>query len=243
MKEKSSLKRLMLKLLTGSVVLGAIAGVVIILRGQWNWFEVRVMITTIVLAVASLCGLACDLSRTPRRSNGLPYVGMLLTFVTTVLLMIAIWPEFESEWYLKTIGVFAIFTLATVQVCLLSIARLAKRFSWVYLIAIQIVYGLAILASVMLVWEIDGDRALRFLAALSIVDAALSLLIPLLHRISRTDTNNDRPLNAMEERNVDSIDRELIRLRKQIDQLETLRKQITKAIVQEGGDDLSDQDK
>lgn len=227
MNEKSALKKIMLKLLAGSVVLGAVLGIVIVLRGEWSWFEIRVLLSTATLAAASLCALACDLSRTPKGRNLLPTAGMVLTGIATSLLMIIIWPEFDDEWFCKLTAIVSIFAVATVQACLFSIARLAKRFSWVYLVAVQVVYGLAILLSVMILGEFEGERWIRFLAALSIVDAAFSLLIPILHRLSRTDTKNARPLNALEERNVDSIDREINRLEGEIKKLQTLRSEIT----------------
>ncbi len=226
MNERRKLKRPLLYLLVGSIVLGAVLGIVVVLRNKWGWFEVRVILTTITIAIASLCGLACDLSRTPRGYNLLPRGGLVLTLIAAGMILVGIWSDLETEGYWKTVATVAIFAVATVHVCLLSIARLAGKFSWVFFIACQVVYGLALLLSIVIIWEIDEDQMFRFIAAVAIVDAALTLVIPLLHRISRTESRRGETMTALDERNVAAIDEELALLKKQIVALEKLRAEI-----------------
>jgi len=66
------------------------------------------------------------------------------------------------------------------------------RFRWVFWIACQVIYGLAVLLTAMVFWELENERMFRFVAMISIIDAALTLVIPLLHRISRTDGTQAR---------------------------------------------------
>lgn len=226
MREKSATKRALLYSLVGSVLFGALLGIVVVLRNEWGWFEVRVILTTITIAVASLCGLACDVSRTPRGTNFLPRTGLLLTLVSAFLILAGIWFEFESEAFWKSTMVSTIFTTATVHVCLLSIARLARRFRWVYWLACQVVYGLAVLISSVILFEINEDGVYRFMATVAIVDAALSLVIPLLHRISRTDRRGEDVSTALEARNVAAIDEEIEQLNRRIAVLEKLKTEI-----------------
>jgi hypothetical protein len=220
------MKRPLLKLLIGSVLIGAALGVFLVLRGKWGWFEVRVILTTITIAAASLCGLACDMSKTPRGTNLLPLGGLTLTLLSAVMLLAAVWFELESEAYLKATGCISILAIATVHVCLLSIARLARRFYWVYMVTCQVIYGLALLLMTMLIWEIDNDRMYRFVVAVSIVNAALTLVIPLLHRISRTSGDRTESMTVLEERNVAAVDEEIARLTKRLATLERLRMEI-----------------
>jgi hypothetical protein len=134
--------------------------------------------------------------------------------------------QLENEAYWKTVVCVSIFAVATVHVCLLSIARLSGRFRWMFLVACQVIYGLAVLLSITIIWEIDEDRMFRFLAAIAIVDAALTLVLPLLHRISRLKDTRGSTMTALDERNVDAIDQEIALLRKQITALEKLRSEI-----------------
>jgi hypothetical protein len=220
---QSNLKRPLLYSLVGSVVLGALLGIVLVLRNTWGWFEVRVILTTITVAIASLCGLACDLSRTPRGANILPRGGLLLTLVAAGLILAGMWTDLNKDEFWKFTISVSIFAVATVHICLLSIAQLAKRFRWVYFIACQVIYGLAVLLSVIVFWELENERMFRFVAMISIVDAALTLVIPLLHRISRADDNHSHIAAPMAARNLAAIDDEIATLKKRIVELEKLR--------------------
>lgn len=226
MQEPHNLKRPLLYVLVASVIVGALLGIVIVLRNRWNWFEIRVMLTTIILATASLCGLACDLSRTPRGANLLPRAGFLLTFIGATLILIGMWSDLESGWFWKPTASLSVFAIATVHVCLLSIARLAAKFRWVFFIAWQVIYGVAMLICIMIIWEIESEAVFRFLAAISIVDAALTLVIPLLHRISKTEDEPNLAITPLDERNIEAIDEEISTLKKRISKLEKLRSEI-----------------
>ena len=226
MHNRHHLKRPLLYLLVGSVILSAVLGIIIVLRNTWSWFEVRVILTTITVAVASLCGLACDLSRTPRGSNILPTGGLLLTSLAVGLILIGIWSDVDLDGFWKTTACASIFAVSTVHICLLSIARLAPRFRWVFFVACQVIYGLAILLSAIIIWEIDDDPIFRLVATVSIVDAALTLVIPLLHRISKTDHTDSQITTPLNERNVAAIDEEIALLKKRIVDLKKLRSEI-----------------
>jgi len=226
MNDSSSLKKPLLYALIVSVLLSAVLGIVLVLRDNWGWLEIRVILTTVIIAVASICGLACDLSRTPSGRNLLPRSGLVLTAITTVLMLVGIWFEPNSEAYWKTVIVFTSFGIATVHISLLSIAKLEARFRWVYFVGCQIIYGLAILIASIVVFEINSEMLWRFLAAHSIVVAAISLVIPILHRISKTDGDRSELLMPVAERNVESIDSKISQLEEQISNLKTLRAKI-----------------
>lgn len=226
---QKNLKVWLLYILVISVLLGAVFGIVIVLRATWTWIEVRVILTTVVLALASLCGLACDLARSPKTKPVLPVTGLLLTLITAMLFLFGIWSDSTEEMYWKTTVSSMILTLATVQICLLSIAKLASRFRWVFAIAFQVAYGLAIYLIYMIFAEVENPEAFKFAGVVSIVDAALALLIPILHRISRADTKGETIVTPLGERNILAIDAEIATLRKRIEQLEALRAQIEKS--------------
>ncbi len=226
MSDRPNLKRLLLYLLIGSVVIGAVLGIIIVLRDEWGWFETRVVLTTIVIASASLCGLAADLSRTPRGINLLPKTGLLLTLAASGLILIGIWSEITEAAFWKTVFCVTTFAIATVHVCLLSIAHLANRFRWVFYIAVQVIFGLALLLSVLAIWEIGEPGLYRLAAAIAIVDAALSLVIPLLHRISRSERKAGDLGTPIEQRNLAAIDDEITRLQERITELEKLKSQL-----------------
>lgn len=223
MKPTGNLKRPLLVLLIVSVILAAVLGIVLVLFNTWGRFAIRVIFSAVIVAVASLCGLACDLSRTTRGLNALSGSGLVLTAIGTVLALIGMWTDIVAHEYWRATGSVSILAVATAHVCLLSIARLGRRFRWVFLIACQIIFGLAALLVVIIVWEIEIERMFRFVAVVSILDAAVTVIIPILHRISTTDPKSSPTLGVRDERSIASIDDEISHLKKRISDLEKLR--------------------
>lgn len=229
MKSQEPLKRSLAYSLVASVLVGAVIGILAILRNEWTAFEVRVLLTTAVLAAASLCGLACDLSRTPRGLNLIPYAGLVLTLVAATLSLTLVWwePVSRGEWWemlAKAAGCTAVFAIATAHISLLSVARLSLRFRWTLLVAYSIIYGLASLLATVILAEVSPSFELvRTIAVMSILDVAISLVIPLLHRISQTDPNFAQ-LSLQQEQNAAAVDAEIDKLQRRLERLHTLRK-------------------
>ncbi|TWU09804.1 hypothetical protein [Allorhodopirellula heiligendammensis] len=222
--------------LISSVVLGAVLGIVFILRDKWGWFEVQVILTTVIVAVTSLCGLACDLSRTPRGRNLLPMSGLVFAIVSAALMLIGIWGQVDSEMFWKLTACVSTLGVATVHVCLLSIAKLAKRFQWVHVIGSQIIFGFALLLCAVMLAEIDSQGIWRLIAATSIVIGALSLTVPILHRISKLDRLGEDLSSPTEERNLAAIDDEIARLQNRIAQLQRVRESLPQSPTAEPQD-------
>ncbi len=219
-----TLKRILLYCLVGSVAVGAVLAILFVLLNTWGWFEVRVILTTIVIAVASLCVMACELARTPKGANLLPYAGFSLTVLASVMILLGMWGDLSDQAYWKLSGSLSTFAIATVHVCLLSVAPLASKFKWVYYIAFQLSYGLAIVFSLMLFQAFRLDEHIgRVIIAVSIVDTALTLVIPILSRISRSERPIELLESPLELRNAAAIDHEIRLLRQRIVELEKLK--------------------
>ncbi len=215
--------------LVGSVILGAVLGIIFILRDSWGWFEVRVMLTTVIVAVTSLCGLACDLSRMPRGRNVLPKLGLVFAILTAGLLLVGMWSDLTSEGYWKATFCVSIVGVAIVHVCLLSIAKLATRFQWIRFIGSQFIFGFALLLCCVIVGEIDERQVWRLIAAMSIVIAAFSLTVPILHRISKLDRLGEDLSSPIQARNLAAIDDEIVILQKRIALLQKTRERLESA--------------
>jgi hypothetical protein len=218
--------------LIGSVILGAVLGIVFILRDTWGWFEVHVMLTTVIVAVTSLCGLACDLSRTPRGRNVLPKLGLALAIATAGLMLLGIWGDVYYEIFWKTTACVCIVGVAVVHVCLLSIAKLAKRFQWIHLIGSQLIFGFALLLCAVIIGEINSKEIWRLIAATSIVIGAFSLTVPILHRISKLDRLGEDLSSPVEARNLAAIDDEIAGLQARIAELQKVRASVVSDNVQ-----------
>ena len=223
MSDPHRLKRPLLYVLVASVALAVVLGMVLVLRNTWGWFEVRVILSTITIGGASICGMASDVSRAHKGRNILPAAGMILTVVAAALILFGMWSDRQSDDYWKMTVSATIFAVAAAHACLISVGRLARRFRWVQMGAYQVVFGLAALLVVMLLWQIDTPRMFQIVAALAILDAGISIVVPILHRISRTDPTTERPLTLLDERSLAAIDGEIASLQRRIAELEELR--------------------
>lgn len=221
--------------LIGSIVVGASFGILVVLRNEWHWFEVRVMLSVLVIGVASLIGLGCDLSRTPQVAKGfslqnlLPTIGLATCLVTSFALLLGIWTDASGESFWKGVITGCILSISTVHVSMLGIAQLARRFKWVMFVAYQTVYGLAALLIVML-WgnDISDGQLARLAIVLGIVNAAITLIIPLLHRISRSELHaavghSSVVSSVLGQTSLHAIDEEILQTRNRLADLEQIR--------------------
>src|SRR5687767_3529993 len=95
------LTKFFLRLFIATVVVAAVIGIAAIGIPNDDWdYELKILLTTAIIAGASVCGLACGgcLSRGHRV---LPTAGLVLTGLSACLLLIGMWPEINSEIYWK----------------------------------------------------------------------------------------------------------------------------------------------
>lgn len=227
-------KQAFLYSLIASAILGGLIGIVVVLRGEWGAFEVRVILTTITIAVASLSGLACDMARRQRRAVWLPDLGLALTAIAAVMLLIGIWGEVSSQLFWKLTASASILTASTVHVCMLRLAELARQFRWVFGLAALCSFTLAAMLVTTIFGEIDSEPMFRAIVAVSIVNAVMTLIVPLLHRISRTQLPS---LKTGDASSIAKLDAEIVQLRKLLVQAEAKRAELTSGSCNVGRQD------
>jgi hypothetical protein len=186
------------------------------LKGTGGWYEVRVFFTTITISAASICGLACGayLERHERRI--IPLSGIVLAPLAALLLITGIWFDPRSDNFWKTTLIIVTFSVAFAHVSLLSMARLANRFRWSVYVSYFFVFGVAL----MIVWVILNEPRnqwfWKLLAIAAIGAAAMTVLTPIFHWLSRHDVKAAQQPGA----EVESIDEEIARLKARIGDLE-----------------------
>jgi hypothetical protein len=197
------MRRLIIYALIASVVAVALMAILFVLTNKWGWFEIRIAVTAVICTVSSLCVLACSLSRTSSGQNFLSNAGLVLVFLATPLCLVEAWASdsfmHQHQTFYRVTNVIVIFALATVHVCLLSMARLQKRFAWVFALAVFVSYALAFLASYYNFLGYDGTGfepqhnrdVLRWIYALIVTATAMTAIVPLLHVLSRGHGNRD----------------------------------------------------
>jgi hypothetical protein len=107
---------------------------------------------------------------------------------------------------------------------MLFMANLAGAYRWAYLVAYQLILGLAALLTAGIVFELfDRNEAYwRFTGVISILVAAITLMIPVFHRMSRDEIAAQKaaidPLFA--------VDEEIANLKKRLMVLEDKRRML-----------------
>ncbi|HMO58352.1 MAG TPA: cupin domain-containing protein [Roseiflexaceae bacterium] len=180
--------RIALYTLIGSVVISAGLGIVAILAGNWGWFEIRILLTTSTISAASIGALACAALWERRQTRPVPLSGMVLIGSSTMMIILGIWGDIDSEGYWKLALILAAFAVATAHIALLSLARLAPRFGWAMIVASIAIYGLAAIISATILFEDSTSFGFQLMGVASIVAASMSILIPIFHRLGRNSS-------------------------------------------------------
>ena len=195
------LTKIFLRLFVASIVVTALVGIYVIAIPNDDWeFELKVLLTTATIAGASICGLACGgcLSRGHRV---LPTAGLILTGLSAGLALFGIW--FQSwgpsvnwdfwEYYWKITAVLMCYAIACAHLSMLFMASLAGKYRWAYLVGYYLILGLATVIAAGILFELfDTERYWRLMGALSILVAAITLMIPVFHRFSREEVARSR---------------------------------------------------
>jgi hypothetical protein len=172
-----------------------------------------------------LCGLCCGAALEAGRARLLPALGIGLALASAVLVTVAIWAEFGSGTYWKTAATATIAAVACSHLSLLLMARLAPRFAWAVWAA-HVTVGVVALVLTLLLWgEFDEGPMFRILGVAAILDGAVTVLIPILHRLSRPDID---PHSDSAATRLTDIDQETARLRARLEELERMRQQLVR---------------
>jgi hypothetical protein len=228
--QANHIKRIFLYLLIVSVNFSAILGIVALLAGSdFGWVEIRILLTTVTLTGASICGLACGVLWERGRGRVLAIPGIALAIVSAALLIAGMWIEVGSDGYWKTAVSLTVLAVAAAHLSLLSLARLATQFAWAWVGAYLSIIGLALMLNGMIIVEELGDETmLRIVGVTAIIAASFSVLIPIFHRLSKTTPALRSAYSPATEcvpaEGEESIDAEIARLQKRIAELEARRR-------------------
>ena len=186
-------KRVALYFLILSVSLSAIVGIIAILSGSFGRTEAQILLTALTISGASICAMACGALWESGRAKFLSIIGIALAIVDAGLFIVGIWLESRSEAYWKFSASVGLVAVATAHFCLISLAKLAPRFAWARIGAFISAYFLACLFIYVLYFTPKGDAVIRIMGVTSIVLAALTILTPVFHRLSRGDLSVSQP--------------------------------------------------
>jgi hypothetical protein len=216
--QKLNLKKFFLYLFIASVSISAVLGISVILLGNFGEIETKVLLTTFTITCISILGLACGANLEAKRGKLLPISGIGLSILSAILWLILIWFENSlGDILIRFLMSVTILAVALSHISLVSLAKLDNKFRWA-IIGIYISVGLLVTILLGLIWgegTFESDFVMRILGVLSIIVAALTILIPILHKLS--DNLNEESL----------IDAEIEKLKIRLSELEKRKEKIS----------------
>lgn len=189
-----SLKRIALWFLIVSVGASALLGMIIVLAGTFSEIEVRIVVTTLTVSVTSICALAAGALWESGRKKPLALSGIILAVLAAFLVILGIWIRTSDEEYWKFNASVGLVAVATAHACLISLASLSRSFAWARAAVYIAVYALAGEVIYLMYWQPQPDGIVRVIGATSIVVAALTIVIPIFHRLSRRESETAGPV-------------------------------------------------
>ena len=180
-------KKIALWFLIISVALSAALGIVAILSGSFGDFEARVILTTVTISAASVCALAAGALWESRRERTFPGITAALAILAAAVIIIGIWGKISTTNYWKFSATVGVLAIAFAQACLISLARLAPRFAWTRILALIAIFFLASLIIFAIHTEVSSEGFFKTMGATAILVAALTIMMPIFHRLSRGD--------------------------------------------------------
>lgn len=206
-----NLKKFFLYLLIASVAVSALLGIGVILLGDFGELETKILLTTLTVTCTSILGLACGAYLETKRGKVLPLAGIVCAVFSALLWIYLVWQNIvREEYFVRTLFSVTILAVSCALVSLVSLARLDKRFIWSRHAFHAAVWSLTALLLYFSWSEFSQISELisRAMGVLSITVAALTIVTPVFHWLSRHQS-------AAEE-----IDAEIARLRARIEELE-----------------------
>ena len=195
-------RRLFLYLLIASVGLSAIVGIGVLLFGNFGELEVRVLFTTLTVTVTSIFGLACGASLESGRGKYLPLAGIAFSILSAVMCFLIIWDLLDDNWeFIKSFLTATMLAAACSHLSLLSLARLDRRFAWTRTAAHICVWLLTAILLYILWAEPESSDGLvtRILGVLAILVATITVVTPVLHKLSNNERTVEQIRDEIEE--------------------------------------------
>lgn len=215
-----NLKKAFLYTLIASVVTSAAIGIAVIVLGGMGETAGRILGTTMTITMTSILGLACGAFYETGRGRWVPLGGMAFSVFAAALWITFIWNEpSEANFFVRVAFTATLLAVTLSLLSLLSLARFDARFDWVRTLTWIFVWAFCafLFGGIWDFFDQDTDLSARIAGVLSITVASLTVLTPVLHRLSSQKAD------------AADIDAEIARLKDRIAELEKQRSELGEA--------------
>lgn len=153
--------------------------IVSLLTGEFGGTQIKILLTTLTISGASICGMACA-AFIEKRGNVSPGgAGIACAFAAAVLSTYGMWSEVNSETYWKATVSLIVAAAAFAYCLLLFIPTLVPSYRWCQTGA-SLFISLLALQIIVAVWgEIDDANYYRLLGVVTVLGVLLTLMVPI----------------------------------------------------------------
>ena len=185
-----SSRKLALTVFFASVVINAALGIFSLFAGEFGDLQGKVLMTSLSVSAASVLSLAMFPAKERELLGPVPTVGIGLSVLGFGMLVVLVWTEFKAGDFGRLVASVLTFAMAAGYASLIALAMVQPKYRNI----VNSAFGLAAVLSVLIVgalWaEPRGDFMLRLVGIISILLAAATVSIPVLHRLNRSEISD-----------------------------------------------------
>jgi hypothetical protein len=176
-----------LRVFLASIALNAALAIYALLFQGFGDLQRKILLTSLCVSGSSVLALACGPALKQSRLGRVPIAGAWLSAAGFALVIGAIWNDFEAMVVWKAGFTLVLVAAALALASLLSLCRLAPRFVWAFRAAFALALLLAGTISAGFWNEIGDEWFWRAVGVQSVLLAAITLAVPVLHVASRRE--------------------------------------------------------
>ncbi len=183
----TSLRSASLKAFIWFLAITALIAMGSILSGSWSWFEIRILITTGMIAAGSICCMICASYALKTGSTDSALIGCGLAVLSSALVILGAWAEINSEGYWKGTAIACVFAAGAAHCFLLARPSLDEKYTWLKKGSVVTILALCSIITSAILFEIDDHGMFKAIGVVSVLAALESLVIPILAVIKRNE--------------------------------------------------------
>ena len=137
------------------LAVSALFAIFTVVFGEFGEFEAKVLVSTLVVTLASVCSLCCSAYATRTGITWPGVAGIVLAVVSAVLVIVGIWTEMEADGYWKTTAILGLLAWAVAHALALLTVRLQRNHGW---LQVASTVNILLIAGIPVGHDPGGDR-------------------------------------------------------------------------------------
>lgn len=178
-------RKLSLKLFIGFLGLTALVAIVCVLSGDFGSLQIKILLTSTTISAASICAMSCAAFIEKRKLATLGLGGIGFAVVSAALVILGVWAEIEAEGFWKLTGSVSVVAVGLAHAFLLVLPELDAGHRWAQFGTVITIGVLALQIIVAIFGEIESEGYYQILAAVAILVALGTLVVPILMKLRK----------------------------------------------------------